>query len=33
VTVRDASGEVTMHFCSIAHARESLGDNPQPKET
>jgi hypothetical protein len=33
VTVREAGGEVTMHFCSIAHARESLGDNQQPKET
>jgi hypothetical protein len=32
VTVRDARGEVTMHFCSIAHARESLGDNEHEKE-
>ena len=26
VTIREGGGEITMHFCSVAHARESLGD-------
>jgi len=26
VTIREGPQEMTLHFCSVAHARESLGE-------
>jgi hypothetical protein len=33
ITLRESGNEITMHFCSISHARESLGDHLNRQET